>query len=89
MVYLDVEDWLDNLVTMVSQEQKETKVNDKNQLCFMQMYRCDYNNTKFYDLGWRGDDCGFCPPGLPGVKGDTGESGKIHNQYLYNVYTIL
>lgn len=29
----------------------------------------------FHDLGWRGDDCGFCPPGLPGGKGERGDSG--------------
>lgn len=26
--------------------------------------------------GYRGDDCGFCPPGLPGHKGERGDSGK-------------
>lgn len=28
------------------------------------------------DRGFRGDDCGFCPPGLPGSKGDIGDSGR-------------
>lgn len=29
------------------------------------------------DKGFRGDDCGFCAPGLAGDKGDSGEIGTV------------
>lgn len=31
-----------------------------------------------YLSGFRGDDCGFCPPGYPGDKGQQGESGIVN-----------
>ena len=25
--------------------------------------------------GFKGEDCGYCPPGIPGLKGNEGERG--------------
>lgn len=34
-------------------------------------------DSYFSFKGFRGDDCGFCPPGLSGDKGDGGERGMF------------
>lgn len=39
----------------------------------------------FFAKGFRGDDCGFCPPGLPGGKGERGETGKKTKFISYNI----
>lgn len=39
-------------------------------------------------LGVRGDDCGFCAPGLPGSKGDFGDAGNSVMKFVFN-YVIF
>lgn len=41
-----------------------------------------------YISGFRGDDCGFCPPGLPGGKGERGDSGKRSYEFFKPLRTV-